>query len=254
MDSRVRALQRVGRKLGLVRAGEQPALTLETLPYDILVTICEYLAADDGPWPCQDESCNICSSQHKISKERNQRIAGFKSKYVQNGSKREKHLPLDMNYYAAFSLTSKYLREISIPFVFRAMRIAPRTGKMFERLVRDFISMEGKGIFESVRCLSIVFSKDIFLYEIIRQRAAFPMSHRSSVIIDSMGILLRNITTLDILRCKIDVSDENTQLAQPPVNTERRIPVRMLTISHGCGWLIPHLEPRALLIKGSSEV
>ncbi|KAK6518801.1 hypothetical protein TWF506_005936 [Arthrobotrys conoides] len=226
---------------------EKQPLTLEKLPYDILFHICEYLAPEDGPWPCQDPTCNVCFSQHKILIERKKLAKLFK--------RMRRPLPLNINYYAALSRTSKYLREISIPFLFRAMRIAPRTGGAYERLVRELRMMEGKGIFESVRKLSIVFSPDLYLDENLCERNVFPVPvfKQSSFLIASLEILLRNITRLEVFRCKIDFVEENLKLNSLPLTKKTRIPVGTLMISYGCGWLLPHLEPQRLLIKAANH-
>ncbi|KAK6342320.1 hypothetical protein TWF718_007723 [Orbilia javanica] len=242
MSSRINALQRAGRKLGhdvsktTGGAEKKSPLALETLPYDILVHICGYLSLDDGPWPCQDPTCGVCADQHRSLP-----------------LKKQLAKPLYLNYYAAFSQTCKYLREISIPFLFRAMRIAPRTGEEYRRLRRELQMMQGKGIFERVRKLSIVFSPDVYLDEDLCVKNEFPVFKESDLLLESMETLLRNITKLDILACKIDFVQECFRLDSLPLTKEVRIPVQRLVISYGCGWLLPHLEPKALLIKGTGD-
>ncbi|KAF3159374.1 hypothetical protein TWF788_003783 [Orbilia oligospora] len=250
MASNVRAFQKVKAfKRDPSKATEEKdkilPLTLQTLPYDILIHICEYLAPEDGPWPCQDPTCNICFSQHKLLVERN--------KLARKSKRRRRDLPLNINYYAAISRTSKFLREISIPFLFRAMRIAPRTGIAYERLARELLMMEGKGIFESVRKLSIVFSPDIYLDENLCLRNEFPVFKQSNFLITSMEIILRNIKKLEVLQCKIDFVEENLKLNSLPLAKETKIPVETLMISYGCGSLLSHLEPQRLLIKEPSN-
>ncbi|KAK6503887.1 hypothetical protein TWF481_008888 [Arthrobotrys musiformis] len=261
MASTSRALKWAGRKLGdgtsdtTNTAGKKPPLTLETLPYDILISICEYIAPEDGPWPCQDETCSICASQHIVMREKVSTVERIRQQISSIRLTRPSAMnPLpNTNYYAAFSQTSKYLREIAIPFVFRAMRIAPRTGEEYMRLGRELLLMEGKGIFESVRKLSIVFSPDIYLDENLCLRNEFPVFKQSDMLISSMEIILRNITKLDTLLCKIDFVKENFRLNSLPLTKERRIPVGSLMISYGCGWLLPHLEPRRLMIRKGNE-
>ncbi|EGX45713.1 hypothetical protein AOL_s00140g29 [Orbilia oligospora ATCC 24927] len=134
------------------------------------------------------------------------------------------------------------------------MRIAPRTGVAYERLARELLMMEGKGIFESVRKLSIIFSPDIYLDENLCQRNEFPVFKQSSFLVASIEIILRNITRLEVLQCKIDFVEENLKLNSLPLAKETKIPVETLMVSYGCGWLLSHLGPQRLLIKESSNI